>query len=118
MEMGKSSKRLITNYKLGNAVISKRTEEKDLGITFTENLSPGMHINKIVGEAFNLLRNIRVASAYLDDDMMRKIIVTMIRPRLEHAAIVWSLWLRKDIRKIERILRAATKMVPRLRDMT
>ena len=118
MEMGRSSRRLSTNYKLGNTVISKRKEEKDLGVTFTETLSPGIHINKIVGEAFHLLKNIRVAFAYLDEDMMKKIIVTMIRPRLEYAAIVWSPWLRKDVRKIERILRAATKMIPRLRDMT
>ncbi len=40
----------------------------------------------------------------------------MIRPKLEYAAVVWSPH-KKDIRKIERIQRAATKMVPTLRDL-
>ena len=42
----------------------------------------------------------------------------MIRPRLEYAATVWSPHHRKDIRKIERIQRAATKLVPSLRDLS
>ena len=116
MEMGKSSRRLTRNYKMGNTFISRRTEEKDLGVTFTESLSPEKHLNKIIGETYNLLRNIRVAFTYLDEDMIRKIFVTLIQPKLEYAAVVWSPWLKKDIRKIERIQRAATKMVPRLRD--
>ncbi len=57
---------------------------------FSENLSPEKHINKITGETLSLLRNIRVAFAYLDIEMMRKIITTMIHPRLEYAVVIWS----------------------------
>ena len=103
---------------MGNTFISRRTEEKDLGVWFAESLSPEKHINKVVGETYNLLRNIRIAFAYLDEDMMRKIFVTLIRPKLEYAAVVWSPWLKKDIGRIERIQRAATKMVLRLKDFT
>ena len=42
----------------------------------------------------------------------------MIRPRLEYAAVVWSPNAKKDIRKLERIQRVATKMVPELRELT
>ena len=42
----------------------------------------------------------------------------MIRPRLEYAAVVWSPHKKKDVTKIERIQRAATKMVPELKDLT
>ena len=42
----------------------------------------------------------------------------MIRPKLEYASIIWSPHNKKDIRKIERIQRAATKMVPSLRDLS
>lgn len=85
MEFGKSNRRCIYNYKMGNETINKTTREKDLGVIFSENLSPEKHINKITGETLSLLRNIRVAFAYLDIEMMRKIITTMIRPRLEYA---------------------------------
>ena len=54
---------------------------------------------------------------YIEEDMMKMIIVTMIRPRLEYAAVVWSPNLKKDINKLERIQRDATKMIPSLRDL-
>ena len=48
---------------------------------------------------------------------MRKIIVTLIQPVMEYAAVVWSPHNKKDIRKLERVQRAATKMAPELRDL-
>ena len=42
----------------------------------------------------------------------------MILPRLEYAAVVWSSHAKRDIRKLERIQRVATKMVPELRELT
>ena len=42
----------------------------------------------------------------------------MIYPRLEYAAVVWSSNAKKDMRKLERIQRVATKMVPELKELT
>ena len=98
---GKGGRRPTKNLKMVNTFINKRMEEKDLGVTFTESLSPEKHIKKVTGDTYNLLRNIRDAFAYLDEDMMRKIFVTLIRPKLEYAVVVWSPWLNKDTRKIE-----------------
>ncbi|MPD02924.1 hypothetical protein E2C01_098533 [Portunus trituberculatus] len=56
-----------------------------------ENLSPEKHISKIFGRSYKMLTNIRVASQYMDKDMMKKIITSMIPPRLKYAAV--------DIRK-------------------
>ena len=39
----------------------------------------------------------------MDKDMIRKILTSMIRPRLEYATVVWSPNMEKDIRKLERI---------------
>ncbi len=66
----------------------------------------------------NLLRNIKTAFTYLDEEMVKKLITSIIRPRLEYAAVVWSPRLKKDIRKLERIQRAATKLSESLRDYT
>ena len=50
-----------------------------------------------------MLANIRVAFHHMDKDMMKRILTSMIRPRLEYAAVVWSPHAKKDIRKLERI---------------
>ena len=46
------------HYKLGNNKLEKRKEERDLGVTFTDNLSPEKHVNRLTAETYNLLRNI------------------------------------------------------------
>ena len=60
----------------------------------------------------------RVAFAYVDEEMVRKIITSFIRPVLEYAAVVWSPHLKKHIMKIEKVQRAATRWVPSLRDLS
>ncbi len=50
----------------------------------------------------------------MDKEMMRKIILTMIRPKLEYASVVWSPHKKKEIRKLERIQKIATKFVPEI----
>ena len=59
-----------------------------------------------------------MAFHYMDKDMMRKLITNVIRPRLEYAEVVWSPYKKKHIRKLERLQRMATKMVPEMRGMT
>ena len=118
MEFGRSKNRIHGQYKMNNVQLDKSGEEIDLGVTITENLTPDRHINKITGEVTNLLRRIKMAFSYIDGDMMRKLITSMVRPRLEYAATVWSPHTKKNIRKLERVQRAATKMVPELRDLT
>ncbi len=90
LNFGKSGRRIAGNYYLNNERIMPKTEEKDLGVTATDNLNFGMHINRIMGETYKFLRNIKAAFTHLDEDMMKKLITSMIRPRLEYAALVWS----------------------------
>ena len=90
MEFGKGRNRITTNYCLGSTQLSKTKQEKDLGVTIQDNLTPDRHINKITGEAYNLIRSIKAAFTYLDEEMMKKLIVSMIQPKLEYAAVVWS----------------------------
>ena len=61
---------------------------------------------------------IRVAFHYMDKDMMKKILTSMICPRMEYAAVVWSPNAKKGIRKLERIQRVSTKMVPEVSELT
>lgn len=115
MEMGKSETRPIWIYKMGNGETLKKVhEERDLGVVMRDDNQPESHINRIFRDTYNLVRNIGVAFSYMDKDMMRRLITTMIRPKLEYAEVVWSPHKKKHIKKLERIQRMASKMVPEL----
>ena len=99
---------------MGNEWIRKTNVEKNLGVWITDNLSPDKHINKITGDTYQLLRNIRISG----EDMINKLITSLIRPKLEYGTMIWSPHKKKDIKKLERLQRAATKMAPSLRDLS
>ena len=67
---------------------------------------------------YHLLANMKIAFTYIDADMVRKIITTYIRPTLGYASVVWNPHQQKDINKLERIQRAATRWVPELKDLS
>ena len=50
--------------------------------------------------------------------MMKKSICMIIRPRLEYAGVVWTPHKKKHIKKLERLQKMATRMVPELEGMT
>ena len=97
-------------YKLGQNVISIVKEEKDLGVVIQDNLSPEKHIDRIFGDTF--MMNVWMAFHFLNKDMMRKTITTMIRPKLEYTEEIWSLYKKMHVLKFERIQKIATEMVP------
>ena len=59
-----------------------------------------------------------MAFHFLDKDMMRKVITTMIRPKLEYAKVIWSQHKKKHVLKLERVQRIATEMMLKLEDLT
>lgn len=118
LEMGRSENRPNWEYRMGNNIISKAEKEKDLGVIIQNNLSPEKHINKLVSGIYTMSGNMKVALNYLDENMLAKIIKSMIRPRLEYAAVVWSPHLKKHVNKLEKIQRSVTRLVPSLREMS
>ena len=64
-----------------------------------------------------MLQNIGLSFSYLDENMMKKILITMIRPQLEYAAVIWSPHMKKHVKKLERVQRLATRMIPYLKEV-
>ena len=73
---------------------------------------PRKHISKVVGGTYRLITKIKTAFTYMDKEMLRKLIVSMITPQLEYATLVWSPHKKKDITRIERIQGTATRLAP------
>ena len=63
---GKSKKRPVWNYMMGEEQIKKTKVEKDLRVIIQENLNPEKHKIKIFGLSYKMLTNIRVAFHYID----------------------------------------------------
>ena len=56
---------------MGNEDIKKKTK-KYLGVTIVDNISPEKLIIRIIGNTQELLRNIKVAFTYIDEDIIKK----------------------------------------------
>ena len=117
LEMGRSIHRPHAIYNLGGTNLMNAEKEKDLGVIIQNNLSPEGHINKIVGEGLAIVANIRTTFTHLNEALVRKVIESILRPKLEYAQVVWAPHLKKHIQKVERVQRAATKLVPALHDL-
>ena len=118
VRFGVSKKRPIWQYKLGDEKIPSSEKEKDLGVVINYKCNHEDHINEIARKMYNLLANMKVAFTYVDANMVKKIITTFIRPTLEYASVVWNPHLQKDITKLERIQRAATRWIPEFRGLS
>ena len=57
---------------MGQEVILKTKEEKDIGVVIQDSLSPGWHISQLFGLTYRTLTNIGVAFHYMGKDMMKK----------------------------------------------
>ena len=118
MELGKGKNRPSGIYRMGEGVLQKVSEERDLGVVVQDSLSPEKHINRITGNTYRTVKNMRLAFQYMDENMLKKLIEAIIRPQLEYGATIWSPHHKKYIRKIESIQRVATKMVISLERLT
>ena len=93
-------------------------EEKDLGVKFDPTLTFSKHAAMVANKANRMVGIIRRTFDYLDEDMLKVLYKSLIRPHLEYANCIWSPMLHKDIQLIERVQRRATKLTPGLREMS
>ena len=119
MHLGKNtSDRTYSLTKDGNiSHISSVMEEKDLGVTFDEKLKFSQQVGKVVATANRKLGMIRRTFSSFDRDALLHLYKTLIRPVLEYSSCVWHPLLKKDIEKLEKVQRRATKLVRSLRNL-
>ncbi|KAA3669890.1 uncharacterized protein DEA37_0002748, partial [Paragonimus westermani] len=115
MKIGEGQRSPQTEYSLGGQRLQTSLKEKDLGVSITPGTSPEAHINQITAAAYGRLANLRTAFRHLNKESFRTLYTVYVRPILEYAAPVWNPHLAKHVKKLEKVQRFATRLVPELR---
>jgi len=121
MIIGNKSNNLCSNVKFfmdnGNSrhEIEETRTERDLGITINNKLKWNNQIDKAALMANNMISKLKNSFKYWNVVSFRKLYTTFVRPHLEYCTSVWNPILKKDIVKLEKVQRRATKLVPNLR---
>ena len=101
-------------YILNNTTLESCNIEKDLGVTFDNNLKFTTHVNNITAKANSRLAIIRQTMHDITPEIFLPLYKALVRPLLEYCTVVWNPLLKGDKVKIEQVQRRATKLVKSL----
>ena len=105
-------------YKMGDAVLGRTTQEMDLGVTFSADMKVSEQRGIAASKGNKIIRLIRIIIMYKEKQLIVPLYKAIVRPHMEYFIQAWRPYRKKDIVKLERIQRRATKMIPELRDLS
>ena len=82
---------------------------KYLGITITENMDWGQHISDISSKATKTLGFLRRNLAFAPRSIKEVAYKTLVRPKLEYAATIWSPYCKTQIQQVTKVKRTAAR---------
>ena len=101
-------------YKMGDAVLGRTTQEKDLGVAFSADMKVSEQCGIAASKEKHTVGLIRRTITYKDKQLIVPLYKAIVRPHLEYCIQAWRPYRKKDIYKLERIQRRTTKMIPEL----
>ena len=116
LHFGNKNKHLA--YNIGDTVLQKASEEKDLGICIQNNLKPDRHIDESVKKANQILGQIYRTIEYKSVENILPLYLTLVRPHLEYCVQAWAPYYTKDIDKLEKVQKRALRMIPELNGLS
>ena len=104
-----SHKQIIHDYTLHQQTLENVQSAKYLGITITENMDWGQHISDISSKATKTLGFLRRNLAFAPRSTKEVAYKTLVRPKLEYAAPIWSPYCKTQIQQVEKVQRTAAR---------
>ena len=99
-------------YIINGLPISLNSQQKDLGITISSDLSWSHHISKIVSNAYKVLCLLRRTFCSSNNISTKKrLYISLVRSQLLYGSQIWRPTQLKDIKPIESVQRRATKFI-------
>ena len=117
MKLTKKRQPLVSNYSLDNSLFEEVKEFKDLGVTTTNHFNWNSHIDIIVSKANRMLGLIKRTCRGLDDTKtLRTLYCALFWSNVEYCSVVWSPYTKRNIEKVEKVQRRATKFILKTED--
>ena len=102
-------------YELLGRELESCQQEKDLGVTITNDLQPSKQCIEVEKKAPKILGYIKRQFKTRKKDTIITLYKALVRPHLEYAVQFWSPSQRKDIEKLEAVQARATKLIPSIK---
>ena len=103
-------------YKMGDAVLGRTAQGKDLGVTFSADMKVSEQCGIAASKGNKIIGPIRRTITYKEKQLIVPLYKAIVRPHLDYCVQAWRPYRKKDIDKLERIQRRATKIIPDVRD--
>ena len=105
-------------YTKGGTVLNTTLKEKNLGLTISADMKVSEQCGIAAAKGNQILGLIRRNIVYKEKELIIPLYKTIVRPHLEYCIQAWRPYRKKDIDMLERVQRRATKMIPKLRNIS
>ena len=86
-------------YKMGDAVLGRTTQEKDLGVTFSADMKVSEQCGIAASKGNQILGLIRRTITYKEKQLIVPLYKAIVRPHFEYCIQAWRPYRKKDIDK-------------------
>ena len=104
-------------YSMNNSNLEVVSEEKDLGVIFTDSFKPSSQCCKAAKTANQILGMVKRNFNFLGKNIVLRLYKMLVRPHLEYSVQAWNPYFEKDKFILEQVQHRATKLIKNIKDL-
>ena len=104
-------------YEMDGHWIEENEVQKDLGVLISNDLKVAAQCQDVVNKANKILGAIKRNVMHKSVEVISLLYKAYVLPCLEYCIQAWSPFLRKDLEKLERVQKRASKIIPSIRHL-